>query len=112
MRGASKVTFVVCRDGYRAIVDNTLKKGFNPLSVAHIAKTIGVYRKSEPGKDIKESHFRGDVHLLGGSSEKQHILEGGAVSLADVVTEGLLILQGGHKAPVECPLSFRTRDPS
>ncbi|KAL1472169.1 hypothetical protein MTO96_039491 [Rhipicephalus appendiculatus] len=40
-------------------------KGFNPLSVADIAKTIGVYWKSEPGKDIKESHFRGDVELLG-----------------------------------------------
>ncbi|KAL1477116.1 hypothetical protein MTO96_036006 [Rhipicephalus appendiculatus] len=67
MRGASKVTFVFCRDGYRAIV-NKLMKGFNPLSVADIAKTIGVYRKSEPGKDIKESHFRGDVDLLGGGS--------------------------------------------
>ncbi|KAL1472083.1 hypothetical protein MTO96_039546 [Rhipicephalus appendiculatus] len=102
MRASPKVTFVVCRDGYRAIVDNKLMKGFNPLSVADIAKTIGVDRKSEPGKDIKESHFRGDVDLLGGSSEKRHILEGGAVGLAAVAT-GLLILQGGHKAPVECP---------
>ncbi|KAL1445279.1 hypothetical protein MTO96_029263 [Rhipicephalus appendiculatus] len=65
MRAAPKVTFVVCRDGYRAIVDNKLVKGFNPLSVADIAKAIGVDRKSEPGKDIKESHFRGDVDLLG-----------------------------------------------
>lgn len=37
MRGAPKVTFVVCGDGYRAVVDN-LMKGFNSLSVADIAK--------------------------------------------------------------------------
>ncbi|KAL1472315.1 hypothetical protein MTO96_039424, partial [Rhipicephalus appendiculatus] len=59
-----RVTFVVCRDGYRAIVESFMK-GFNPLSVADIAKTIGAYWKSEPGKDIKDSHFRGDVDLLG-----------------------------------------------
>lgn len=37
MRGAPKVTFVVCGDGYRAVVDN-LEKCFISLSVADMAK--------------------------------------------------------------------------
>ncbi|XP_075730414.1 uncharacterized protein LOC142804295 isoform X2 [Rhipicephalus microplus] len=37
MRGAPKVTFVICGDGYRAVVDN-LEKCFISLSVADMAK--------------------------------------------------------------------------
>lgn len=38
-----------------------------------------------------------------GPSEKWHIREGRAMGFAAVAAQGLLILQGGHKAPVQYP---------
>ncbi|KAH8018711.1 hypothetical protein HPB51_010543 [Rhipicephalus microplus] len=45
MRGAPKVTFVVCGDGYRAVVDN-LEKCFISLSVADMAKKAFIGKES------------------------------------------------------------------
>ncbi|KAH8027743.1 hypothetical protein HPB51_008741 [Rhipicephalus microplus] len=69
MRGTPKVTFVVCRDCYRAVVDN-LQKCFISLSVADMAKKafIGKVSRGLGASDELPLFFQVDnqIHLGNG----------------------------------------------